>query len=86
MVLEAPVDGADFCAMYQMIEEAPDMSPQLYGDYRGKSCTNTNMQELVQRHLQALSEFPQAELEVTIDDKDQASVNGSVNGNVVDSD
>lgn len=56
--------------MYQTIEEAPDMSPQIYGENRGKSRAETNMQELIKQHLQALSEFPQAELEAAIDDKD----------------
>ena len=70
MVLEAAADGADLCAMYQTIEKAPDMSPQLYGENRGKSHAKTNMQELIKRHLQALSEFPQAELEAAIDDED----------------
>ena len=86
MVLEAPVDGTDLCAMYQMIEEAPDISPQQYGDNRGKVHTKTNMQELIKHHLQAFSKFPQAELEAAIDDIDKASVNGSVNGSVVGSD
>ena len=86
MVLEAPVDGSDLCAMYQMIEEAPDLSPQLYGDNHGKVHAKTNMQELIKQHLQALSEFPQAELEAAIDDEDKASVNGSVDSSVGGSD
>ena len=61
------------------------MSSQLYGDNREKERTKTNMQELTKHHLQALSEFPQAELEAAIDDKDKESVNGSVNGSILGS-
>ena len=62
MVLEAPVDGADLCAMYQTIEEAPDMNPQIYRHNSRKMHAKANMQELIKRKLQALSKFLQVEL------------------------
>lgn len=72
--------GSDLQAMYHTLEEVPDASPQLYGG-NSRARVRTSTKELIKKHLEALSLYPEAELEAALaDDEDGASVNQGSDG------
>ena len=64
--------AADLCAMYLSLGEVPDVAPaQLYGSTRSKEKAKEATQTLIRKHLDALSKFPDDELEKALNESDE---------------
>lgn len=85
------VTPSELCAMYHTLDEVPDTTPHLMYGRQTKPEARAATKALIKRHLEALAEFDEEELEAAlvdgdrqaaIEDEDDLSVQGNEEGSV----